>query len=189
MGLDEESGAVADRGVGSGEHRPPDADDEAFFRPVIFEHVGVGGDEQTLRFARLPDAGQEGIPRPPGDSAAELLVFIDIVGEEILEIQTVGGVAVVKEVGQPAMVHLQPLAHLRGIGFHKVAVEIEACGGHPPAHLLRTVLIDAVVGREAFMAIDVEDGDNEEDKIIMKLAVLFIDQKLARQQHHRILAF
>jgi len=188
VGFNEKSRPVAHRGVGIGEHGPPDTDDKTFFRMIIIERIGIGADEQILRRAPGLDTGQKGLPRPSGDSPAEGLMFVDIPGEEILIIHAVGGVAVIEEVRHPAMVHLQPMPHFRRIGFHKIAVQIEARRGGPPAHLLRAVLIDAIVGRESFVSVHVKDGDDQKNEIIEQVLMLFVDQQVTRQQHHRVLA-
>ena len=55
------------------------------------------------------------------------------------------------------------------VGLQVVAVQVQVLGGDPPAHLLGAVLVDAVVGAEAFVAVHVEDGDEHQGHPVQQL--------------------
>ena len=57
--------------------------------------------------------------------------------------------------------HLQPGLHFRGIGFQEIPVEVQVVCCHTPAHLLRTVLVDPVIGTKPFMPVNIENGDKQ----------------------------
>jgi hypothetical protein len=84
----------------------------------------------------------------------------------VLVVHAVGDVVVHEEVGQPAVKHLEEGAGFRGVGLHVVAVEVEVAGVGAPAGQLRAVLVDAVIGGAALMAVNVVDGDEDEDYAI-----------------------
>ena len=74
--------------------------------------------------------------------------------------------AINEEVWIPLVPQLEPRAHLRRIGLQIIAIEIEICSRHTPAHLGRPVLIDAIVSAEPLVPVRVEDRDEQKDDVI-----------------------
>src|SRR5262249_38974147 len=77
-------------------------------------------------------------------------------GDVVLEIGAVGDVVIDVEVRIPGVEELEPRAHLRRIGLDVVAIEIEALHIGAETRGLGTVLRRAMVGREIFVAVDIE---------------------------------
>ena len=115
--------------------------------------------------------------------------FLEIPGQVVLVIGAVGRVDVHEEIGHPRVEHREPRAHLRRVGLRVVAIEIEVLRGRAKTHLVRAVLVDAVVRTRVLVAVDVEDRQPDEDRVIEQLRVLAADREIAQQHQRRVLAF
>jgi hypothetical protein len=94
-----------------------------------------------------------------------------------------------EEIRQPGPPQGQPGAHLDGVRLQVVAIEVQVRGVDPPAHLLGPVLVDAPPGREALVAVDVEDGDEQQRHALEQpFGERRVRGEVAQQQHPRILA-
>ena len=79
-----------------------------------------------------------------------------------LEVRAVGHVVVHEEVGLPRVREREEGARLLRVGLHEVAVQVEAARVRPEAHLVRAVLVRAVVRRDARVPVHVVDDDGHE---------------------------
>ena len=59
---------------------------------------------------------------------------------------------------------------------------------HAPAHLFRTVLVDAVVRREVGQSVGTQHGEEKEREIVQKVTMLSSVQHIADKEEHGILA-
>jgi len=118
-----------------------------------------------------------------------------------LVVGAIGRVHVDEQVRQPGVEQLEPVAYFRCIGLHVVAVEIQILRGGAKAHDLRPVLIDAVVGRGVLVAVDVEDRQIKQDRVVEQArefsanartpapGIRIVKHEIAQQHQARILAF
>ena len=83
----------------------------------------------------------------------------------VLNICAIGNVTIDEKIGKPGIEHVEPCFSFWCVRFEVVSIEIEILRGHPPAHLLGAILIRPVVGTEALVAIDVEDGHEDDGRL------------------------
>ncbi len=114
--------------------------------------------------------------------------FLEIPGQVVLVVGAVGRVDVHEEIGHPRIEHREPRAHLRRVGLRVVAIEIEVLRRGAKTHFVRAVLVDAVVRARVLVAVDVEDRQPDEDRVIEQLRVLAADREIAQQHQRRVLA-
>ena len=69
-----------------------------------------------------------------------------------------------------------------------VAVEVEALGVHAPAHLLRAVLVDAVVGREVGQPVRTQHGDEKEREVLQQVVCVVAHEHVADEHEHGVFA-
>ncbi len=188
MGLHQHREAVSGRPVRRTETGRRDADRKARARIILLEEGGVEGQRQmALPFESL----EQRVPRrarliaqwlgPPVDRLEED-------GDVRLELRAVGDMEIGKENGIPRVHQLQHRHHLRGIRLGVVAIEVEILPRHPPAHLLGAVLIRPVMGTEALVAIDVEDGHEDEGHLRQGPGDGFVLEELAKKPEAGVLA-
>ncbi len=142
----------------------------------------AGGVDLALQF------GGHGFVKPARSARRHIGRVVFIEGHVVLEIGSVGDVIVDKKVGQPAMKHLQEGARLGRVGLLVVAVEVDVGAVAAPSGQFRPVLVDAVVGGAAFVAIDVVNGDEDEDDVIQQRGAGLGDDDVPEQRQARILA-
>ena len=127
-----------------------------------------------------------------GSPAAQTLLhhrasILDGVGCNVLEVGTVCNVNVDKELRHPAIVELQPRAHLRSVGLQEVAVEVEELRCVACSQLLGAILVDAVGGAEILVSIDVEYGNHQKTHVVQQLHILAVHHHITQHNHRRIL--
>ncbi len=88
------------------------------------------------------------------------------VGYIVLVICTVSHVKVNIEGGIVVIHHPYYRLHFFGVKFRVVAVEVEIPGVRAPPHILWTALVGAIEGRNAFMAVDIENGNEQKVNIV-----------------------
>ena len=112
------------------------------------------------------------------------------VRQVVLIIRAVGRVHVHEHVGAPTVKEVQFGARLGGVGLEPIAVEVVILRGGAPAHLGGAVLVGAVVGAEAFVAIDAVDRHEKQDGVVEQAVgfVLPTDEQIADERETRVLA-
>ena len=125
---------------------------------------------------------------PCAQRRVELVRVFGVPGEVVLVVGAVGGVHVDQEVRQPVLPQLQPCAHLRRIGFHVVAVEVEVLRLAAEAHAVRAVLVDAVVRRGILVAVHAEHRDVDQHHMVEQVRDLAGDRDIAQQHQPGVLA-
>ena len=74
------------------------------------------------------------------------------------------------------------------IKFGEVAVEVQALGINAPAHLFRTVLVDAVVRREVGQPVRAQHRNEKEREFVQKVLVFPSRQHVTDEHKHSVLA-
>ncbi|SST12365.1 Uncharacterised protein [Acinetobacter baumannii] len=101
----------------------------------------------------------------------------------------VGGVGVGEEAQLVVVEHPGDVADLRAVELGEVAVEIEIAAVHPPAGLLRAVLVDPPVGAAAQVAVDVDHRDEQQVDLLQQPGERAVGSAHVAQQHeHGVLA-
>ncbi len=137
----------------------------------------------------LVEFGDEAVAHPGAGGLGDVLIARHVPGDVVLEIAAVGDVVVDVEVGIPGVEESEPGAHLRRVGLDVVAVQVHALGVGAEAGGFGAVLAGPVVGAEIFVAIDVEDRDDDEDHVIQPGGVFLADHHVADQHERGVLAF
>ncbi len=87
-----------------------------------------------------------------------------------------------EEIGQPAVKHFEKRAGLRCVGFHVIAVEIVVSAVAAPSYDFGAVLVDAVPRGAALVAVEVVNGDEDENYVIEQRGVGFGNDEVAQQR-------
>ena len=117
----------------------------------------------------------------------EPIPAVEPVGHVVLVIESVGHVQIDVEIRIVFVDQGEQRLHLRRLGLHEVAVQVQILRRVAPAHLLRSPLVRSAVRRRALMPVGVEGG-YEYDVDLVEQAVLALEQHVADQHQHRVLA-
>ena len=115
-------------------------------------------------------------------------MLLDPVGHRVLEIRSVGDVAIDEEIGEPRVKQFQPRLRFGCIRFQVITVEVEILGSDPPSHFLRSLLVDPIVRAEALVAVDIVDRDDEEDNVVEERRFGFCDCDITQEHEARVFA-
>ena len=132
--------------------------------------------------------GNQCVLKPIEYAAVEVLRRFRRIRNVILKIDSVGHMTVNVQIGKPRGEQPKHGPHLRCVGFHVIAVEIEILRIDAPSHLFRTVLVYAIVLPGALMSINTKDRHKQQDRVIKKRLILFGDRNLAHQHQACILS-
>ena len=125
----------------------------------------AGGVDLALEF------GRDGFAQPARNAGGHVGGGVGVEGDVVLEVGAVGDVVVDEEVGHPAVEHFEEGAGFGGVGLEVVAIEIDVGAVAAPANDFGAVLVDAVVRGAALVAVEVVDGDEDEDDVIEQRSV------------------
>ena len=95
-----------------------------------------------------------------------VLIARHVPSDVVLDIGTIGHVIIDQEIGHPGIEDLEPGAHLGRVGFDVIPIEVEALRGVAQSGQSRSALAHAMKRAELIVPIDVEDGDDDEDRLI-----------------------
>ncbi len=137
---------------------------------------------------RLVEIGRQHITLPGGQRRIHIRTGIKCIGHVILVIGAVRDVIIHKKVRQPPVPQLQESARLRRIGLQVIAIQIQVLRLRAPAHLLGSVLIDAVVKAEALMAVGVVNRDDQHHGAVEQRRFALGDHHVAQQRQAGIFA-
>jgi hypothetical protein len=145
-----------------------------------------------LRLRALPgDVGDDVVAQRQAGLAQLRIARVDRLDLDrgvVLELGAIGHVQV--DVGQriPRVHQRQHGLHFRRVGLDVVAIEVEVLCRGAPSHFDRAALVGAVVGREALMAVDVEDGDEDQHLLVERAFGGAAFEHLAQRKEAGILA-
>jgi hypothetical protein len=134
------------------------------------------------------DDGTVNAVEPGGDGRRVAGGAVPPEGDVVLIVGAVRDMEVDVEIRLPCLQRTQHRAHLLGIRFHVIAVEVEIACVRPPAALLRTALIQTRPAIEALVPVDVEDRDEEQVHAVEQLALRATHGEIAEEHQARVLA-
>ena len=188
MVLDEQAQAVAGSSIAFGIARVEDIDEDTTFRCIVLAERCVEEEREAHLLHAFVELLFVHIERPLAESFRHQgTAIVDGIGHHVLEIGSVGYMHIDEEFRHPSVIELEPSTHFGCIGLHEVAVQVQVLSGVAGTQFFRSVLIDAVGSAEVLVSVYIEHRDEEEAHIVQEVEVLLLYNKVAEEDHARIL--
>ena len=188
VSLKQDAGTVAGGSVGFRKHGGETLVKKRCRRVAPRMELDVTRDRHVVAHHGRADFRLPFVAQPSGNRGVVIAEILHRIGGYILVICAIGGMGVEKQVGLPLVKQGGEGPQFGRIEFGKVAVEVQALGIHAPAHLFRTVLVDAVVWREVGQPVGAQHRDEKEREFVQKVLVFPSRQHVTDEHKHSILA-